>query len=318
MIFYWAAILAIRHGCSTCSSTAFDLGGWHHKRRERGAREAGRDDDEPRSPRSGDGNETLARHNRRRCCGAPSRSSMQRFTVRLLFAAHFDARWADPPRGSPSNTGIELSAGRWLWDASLCRGIVRRRLHAGSDSWPGWSRGLPIASGRYIGGDPRLAEPHSQCCAAVGLCHRLLAARSMLARSQVPGRPSASLPIGSSHLCHSRSSYFWSRWFGLCAHRASSGHEPMAGAALSFRFPPDIGNRGGPSYWLASLQRRKRPGAIFASSPSSSPPLSARFALSSFWAVHDFHSRSRSRTQPAPHSSLAFHVLGRLASSYSR
>jgi cytochrome d ubiquinol oxidase subunit II len=75
---------------------------------------------------------------------------------------------------------------RWLWDCELHRGILRRRLHARSDRRPP-GRGSSDHQWLLCRRRPRLAEPLRGALRHRPV-HRLLAARSMLARSQVPRR----------------------------------------------------------------------------------------------------------------------------------
>jgi cytochrome d ubiquinol oxidase subunit II len=96
---------------------------------------------------------------------------------------------------------------RWLWDASFAGGSFVAAFVQGLTVGR-LVEGLPIAHGQYVGGDFGWLSPFAMLC-GVGLCigYSLLGACWLVRKCHGDIRD---LPIGSSHLCRSRCSCFWS------------------------------------------------------------------------------------------------------------
>ena len=133
---------------------------------------------------------------------------------------------------------------RWLWDASFAGGSLVAAFMQGL-TVGALVEGLPIANGRYVGGDLGWLSPFALLC-GVGLCigYALLGACWLVRKCHGDVRDSAYRLIPHSVARVAAVSDCRVR---LCARRASSGHEQMARAALSLRLPRHRNRRGVPS-----------------------------------------------------------------------
>ena len=160
---------------------------------------------------------------------------------------------------------------RWLWDASFAGGSLVAAFMQGL-TVGALVEGLPIANGRYVGGDLGWLSPFALLC-GVGLCigYSLLGACWLVRKCHGDVREFAYrlIPLLSLALL-----LFLIAVFGFALIEHLQGHEPVARAALSLRFPRHRNRSGDPPGCEPAAAQR--PSAVSASSPSSSPPPSAR------------------------------------------
>ena len=191
---------------------------------------------------------------------------------------------------------------RWLWDASFAGGSLVAAFMQGL-TVGALVEGLPIADGRYVGGEFGWLSPFALLC-GVGLCigYALLGACWLVRKCEGDVRDAAYRLIPH---CRSGCSLPGRR---LCLRtpREPSGHGPLARAAVSVRLSRDRRARR-PSCWRAA--------SVSTSTACRFPMVALIFAAAfgtlaiSFWPYMIPFSITIEQAA-APHASLAFMFWG--------
>ena len=144
---------------------------------------------------------------------------------------------------------------RWIWDAGFAGGSLVAAFIQGM-TVGALVEGLPVANGQYTGGEFGWFSPFAVMC-GVGLClgYALLGACWLVRKCEGEVREDSLSP---DPLSVGRTAGLSDRRLRLCSGRESSGHAPLARAAIFVRLPGDRRHGGDRACRQRSVPPRRR------------------------------------------------------------